>query len=210
MLISDSKKLLFVHIQKTAGTSVTRYFQEKIPDLTSLLRPHDPLRYAEPVLGANLFAMTKVAFVRNPFDRLVSWYSMIREHGVVLTPQERSLNPDYNRIWQYVLTHSSNFEGFILHCADAMDRSGWRPFLYNQLDYMKTEDGTLAVDFIGRFESLALDVQRLCALLNMPYSQLPHVNRSHHADYRQYYNALTRKVVEERFAEDLEVLGYAY
>jgi hypothetical protein len=210
MLISHKHSLLYVHIQKTAGTSLTRYLKDEIADLENLLRPHDPLRFAEQALGSKFEGLVKAGFVRNPFDRLVSWYSMIVEHGSVLTEEEKKQDPHYNQLWQHVLSHSSCFEEFIVNCSDAVDRSGWKPFLFNQVDYFKNTEGKVAADFIGRFENLEHDFGRLCSLIGIEHKQVPHVNKSHHVDYRSYYNDKSRAVVEKRFAEDLEYFGYQF
>lgn len=210
MLISRSHSLLFVHIQKTAGTSLTNYFRQKLPDLQDYLRPHDPLSFAQAQLGSEFDGLFKVGFVRNPFSRLVSWYSMITENGIRLTDEQKRQNPNYNKIWQYVLTHSNSFEEFILNCSNATDRSNWKPFLYNQADYLKVANGKLGADFIGRFENLATDVAVLSERIGLAHSAIPHVNKSNHLGYRRYYSDETRAVVEQRFAEDLETFGYQF
>ncbi len=210
MLISRSHSLLFIHIQKTAGTSLTNYLRHKIPDLQDYLRPHDPLSFAQKELGDEFNGFFKVGFVRNPFARLVSWYSMITENGILLTDEQKRQNPNYNKIWQYVLTRSNSFEEFVLNCSNATDRSNWKPFLYNQVDYLKSANGKLSADFIGRFENLEADVAKLSHHIGIENSAMPHVNQSNHHGYRRYYSDKTRAVVEQRFAEDLETFGYQF
>ena len=210
MLISHSHSLLFVHIQKTAGTSLTAYLKANIPDLQDFLRPHDPLKFAQQSLGQQFDQYVKVGFVRNPFARLVSWYSMITELGTRLSEEEKRSDPNYNRIWQHVLTHSNSFEEFVLNCSDATDRSGWKPFLFNQVDYLKLDNGDVGADFIGRFEYLADDMAQLCDLIGIAKTAIPHINKSTHADYRRYYSEETRDIVERRFAEDLARFNYQF
>lgn len=210
MLISYKHSLLYIHVQKTAGTSLTHYLNSEIADLQEILRPHDPLYKAQQALGANFDNLLKVGFVRNPFDRLVSWYSMIVEHGSVLSDHEKIKDPNYNRIWQHVLDGSSCFEEFVLNCSDAVDRSGWKPFLYNQVDYFKNTNGDIAADFIGRFENLEQDFAQLCTLINIEQKSVPHVNRSKHVNYQKYYSEQARAVVEKRFAEDLNYFDYQF
>jgi len=210
MLLSETEKFLFVHIQKTAGTSLTQHLKTHLSNLDSVLKPHDPLLLAQRNLGINLDDYFKVAFVRNPFDRLVSWYSMIMTHGIKLSKAERLAQPGYNKIWQYVLTNSQNFDEFLIRCFDAEDRSGWKPFLFNQVDYLKNDKGVLSVDFIGRFETITQDSVELCKRLNIKNTQIPHKNKSSHEHYRHYYNSETRTIVEKRFAEDLDYFGYQF
>ena len=209
MLISRQRKFLFVHIQKTAGTSLVHALKQAFPDTQDFLRPHDPLRFAEQSLGGEYKDYFKVAFVRNPFERLVSWYTMITAHGVLLTEQQKKADPSYNKIWQYVLSRSNSFEEFVIHCSDATDRSAWKPFLYNQKDYLVNSNSEVDIDFIGRFETLDKDVARLSEDLGAQVS-MPHLNPSAHRDYRQYYSAESRGVVERRFAADLDYFSYTF
>lgn len=87
----------------------------------------------------------KFAFVRNPWDRLVSWYSMIVQKGAHLSwfdlIAHKIRKKKYNQIWQYALSHSRSFEEFIDCCPGAISRYVRRAFLYNQLDYLIDEGG---------------------------------------------------------------------
>lgn len=210
MLISENQKFLFVHIQKTAGTSLTQHFHSEIADISQLLRPHDPLSFAELKANIHIDSYFKVGFVRNPFDRLVSWYSMIVENGQKLSEKEKLLNPAYNKIWQYVLSNSSCFDEFILNCSEAQDRSGWRPFSNNQIEYLKDKNDNVAGDFIGRFESISADVTKLCKVLNIASDKFPHINKSTHNNYRKYYTSETRSLIERRFETDLNYFNYNF
>lgn len=210
MLISPSAKFLFVHVQKTAGTSIVRFLSENLPDARAYLRPHDPYSFALRDKAAKHEGYFKAAFVRNPFDRLVSWYSSISSNARLMSDEEKALNPDFNRVQQHVLQHASTFDEFILLCSDATDRSGWKPFLYNQADYLSAGPGEIAMDFIGRFESLDDDFRKLSSHLGLDSAVLPQTNASRHRPYREYYTPETRKIVEERFAKDCGIFGYRF
>ena len=70
MIINHNKKYVFVHIHKTAGTSISINmlksggikYKNKHSFITELENEYK-----------NYF---KFSFVRNPWDRLVSWYNM--------------------------------------------------------------------------------------------------------------------------------------
>src|SRR4051794_5934186 len=109
MLLSRQRKFLFVHIQKTAGSSLREALQAALPDLETFLGTHDHAAWARPHLGEDWDGYFKAAFVRNPWDRLVSWYTMIREQN------------DYtNRLWQYVRERAGTFEEFLDRCTDVI------------------------------------------------------------------------------------------
>ena len=205
MLSSRDKNLLFIHVQKTAGTSVRQLLQRQIPDLVPFLGTHDHARLARETLGTAYDEMFKVAFVRNPWDRLVSWYTMIVDNAQQVAPEK------HNRLWRYVLSESRNFEEFITRCTDVIDDvDGRKSFAFNQLDYIADEDDNVIVDFIGRYETLPADIDRLFDRLGLADRSLPHRNRSDHRHYSDYYSATTRDIIAERFARDIEFFGYRF
>lgn len=71
--------------------------------------------------------------------------------------------------------------------------------------------------FIGRFENLAEDLRCLMDILGAPQKSIPKKNfsaerlakgaRKHYSDY---YDQATRRLVEDLYTEDLDVLGYEF
>ena len=74
MILNHSRKFAYVHIQKTAGTSITSVLRAMPGTVTTL--PHDFISSVEVPEGYFRFT-----FVRNPWDRLVSWYNMLQKIG---------------------------------------------------------------------------------------------------------------------------------
>lgn len=211
MVISHSKKFLFVHIQKTAGRSFEAVLKENIPDLKSFMGTHDHALWAKEQLEEQWSDYYKVAFVRNPWDRLVSWYTMIQEKGRKTLYKRIFGMRKYNHLTQYVLSNSNSFEEFLYNCVDTIDDiDGKKSILYNQLDYITDEDGSLIVDFVGRFENLNKDTDTVFKTLGLENVTLPHKNSSKHKNYRSYYSEETKKLVSQRFERDIEFFGYEF
>lgn len=211
MLISKSKKFLFVHIQKTAGRSFEAVLRDHLPDLETFMGTHDHALWAQEHIGNEWSDYYKVAFVRNPWDRLVSWYTMIQEKGQVSLKERLFGKRRYNDLTQYVLANSNCFEEFLYNCTDTIDDiDGTKSILYNQLDYLSDENGSLIVDFVGRFENLAEDSKKVFERLGFKNASLPHKNSSKHKNYRTYYNEETREEVRKRFSKDIEFFGYEF
>ncbi len=211
MILSEPRKVLFVHIQKTGGTTVQRMLKAHLPGAHDFLGTHDQARYAKAALGPAYGTYFKFAFVRNPWDRLVSWYSMIVQKAPRLTPAEAA-RPDsrHNRLWHYVLSNSNTFEEFIRNCTATIDDiDGRKSFCSNQLDYVTDEEGRMIVDEICRFESFDADGGRMLARLGIP-AVLPKDNPSEHRHYTEYYTAETRDIVAERYRRDIEHFGYTF
>jgi hypothetical protein len=67
----------------------------------------------------------------------------------------------------------------------------------------------LMVDYVGRFESVAEDLQHICERLKISVA-LPHKNKSNHGDYRSYYNTRTRDLVTDLCRLDIDLFGYTF
>ena len=204
MLLSQEKRFLFIHIQKTGGTSMTKMFRDEMKDLKSYRNPHSPLSAME----ERYEAYYKAAFVRNPYDRMLSWYTMIDEMRKKLSSEQ--IDQYKNKVQREVMLNADNFTEFIFNCEYVTSRSGWLPFHKNQIDYISNENGEVAIDFIGRFENLAEDMEKLGEKLGLSHVTLPHVNRSKHRAYQSYYTEETKQVITKRFKRDLEYFKYQY
>jgi chondroitin 4-sulfotransferase 11 len=203
MLVSHGRCYVFIHIQKTAGSSVETALRSVTPD--SIFHFDDLPACRDPLKGRHLFASDlqeylgestwnsyyKFAFVRNPWSRLVSWYNMC-----VVRPT--------NQFMYLVKERTRSFEDF-LEMTDGLARKT----VFNQADYVTDRKGKLSVDFVGRFETIERDFQQVCANLGINV-KLPRENQGLGADYRAYYNDRTRRVVSERFARDIETFGYQF
>jgi hypothetical protein len=212
MLISKKKKFIFVHVQKTAGTSLRKVLREQAPDSRLWLGRHGHASSGIAEMGrARWDDYFSFGFVRNPWDRLVSHYSMIQDRIAVLTPEQRSqARPFKVELWNYVLHFSHDFESFLDNCTGLIrDRDCYKSFLFNQIDYLSDEDGKLAVDFVGRFENFEEDARHALDRIGIS-AEVPRLNRSARGDYRDYYTSLTRDLVAKRFARDIELFGYEF
>jgi hypothetical protein len=129
----------------------------------------------------------KFAFVRNPWDWQVSLY-----HYMLQTPVH----------FQYDLAKSLKDFDHYLEWRVNEDKN-------LQKDFVTDHNGNLIVDFIGRFENIEKDFEYICKKLDLRCS-LPHVNRSHHRDYRTYYNEKTKQLIYDHFKEDIDFFGYTF
>lgn len=222
MLVSHAHKFLFVHIQKTGGSTIQRLLSERVADLEQQGASHSPLREAQGI-GDDYF---RFAFVRNPWARLVSWYSMIREAAdyrwydpyLTLSSDRRAWIREHrrqvhtNELWKYVTATCSSFDGFIRNCTDEVEvfDDVYYSFTRNQVDYLTDADGAVAVDFIGRTERFASDTERVFSLLGLDVPEIPHVNASDHTHYSDYYTPETAEIVRRRFERDIQKFGYTF
>lgn len=140
----------------------------------------------------------KFTFVRNPWDRVASFYRFL----------------GYDR-W-------CSFNRFVsTYLPRQLERNHW--FMCPQADYLHDAQGRLLVDFVGRFERLSEDFAIACSRMGLPAPTLAHVNHSGATrpgslrwlrrpalPYRDMYGSRSRELVERIYARDVETFSYAY
>lgn len=212
MPISKQHKCLFIHIPKTGGTSIETALEmfyswklENTEALFGLIQSKELLakgflsHYLQHLtlrqvlaLQANSDELFSFTFVRNPWDRIVSTYHNIDpnliECATAVGIELRNLPFDE------FLARVLNFPH--IHLLD-------------QYQFIVDENEQLMVDFLGRFESLETDFDKICQHLNIT-ACLPHKNQSTHLDYRRYYTKATRDLVAVRYQKDIALFQYSF
>ena len=137
MVISHSLKCIFIHIQKIGGSSIEHVLTVADPEVVSnLFRRHVFARQLQAVLTKEIWeSYFKFAFVRNPWERLVSWHAMC-------------LQRPGNDFQRHIFEKYSYFDDFIEHAIEGMAKR----LSFNQLDYICNAEGDVIVDFVGRTE----------------------------------------------------------
>ena len=213
MLINKTKKFIFIHVQKNAGISVENILLGEFPGTVTWHGRHgraiDGLGEMDRAEWEEYFSF---AFVRNPWDRMVSWYAMIDAAKKNLSCFKRfRKNPFRSELWNYAINNSNDFESFLENCTETVfDLGCYKSFIFNQADYLSDKDGNIVVDFIGRFENLASDTDHIFKTLDLDSISLPKLNQSKHSHYSQWYNDKTKALVAERFAKDIALFGYQF
>jgi Sulfotransferase family len=197
MRVSASRRLLFVHVPKTGGSSIQHLLDQHIADSTVVLPRHAPLQKALR-RSPELIGYWTFGFVRNPWARMVSWWSMVTQR-----PDDHP-GLEKNQLWQQVRGKQEDFEQFVLAAPERHLRLR-RP----QLSYLVAKGGRHA-DFIGRTETFATDMRAVLARLELPDAVLPHENASDHTNYREYYTPASRKLVGKLFQPDVRAFGYEF
>lgn len=220
MFVSHKYKVIFVHIQRTGGNSVQKVFEShdptlqiKLPFPPALKRIKHPfITDIKAVLDAEIFqTYTKFCTVRNPFDRLVSWYSMFKHKTIEKPPVDEF--PDLVKlgevIEQEIEQQMDTFEDFV-HLPKDSPSSLFRRFYVPQLAFISDQNGRILVDRILRFENLSEDFAQFAKDIGFE-GVLPHTNHSvRESNYRQYYTATLQQEIQHRFKADCEYFGYQF
>ena len=150
------------------------------------------------------------AFVRNPWDRLLSCFfskidPTLDDDGVVFKN-----GVEFN-FWKYgAMFHGTmSFTDFVRATTSIPDEEADIHFS-SQYRHLTDAHGSLVPDFIGRFESLAHDFSEICERLKMAEVLLPHRLKTDHGHYSQYYTKETQALVEERYPKDIDLFGFQF
>lgn len=182
-----------IHINKTGGTTVGKALglSFRHVDASDLLEE----------LGEEGFRRDFVfSFVRNPWDRVVSHY-----HWRIKTNQTGlGDNP-------------IPFKDWVVACFDRRELPYYdKPKMFRQqTEWLSGSEANIVhqdIDFIGRFENLSADIDQLSKLLDRPLeAPLPHLKPSNRSrDYRPYYDGLTRDIIAQAFADDINTFEYSF
>jgi hypothetical protein len=246
MIIADSRKLMFVHIYKTGGSSITRLMMPHISEDFRSEYPrtmgdcwqntwhfdaiqHSKLAEALPLLeksNLDLDDYTKFVFVRNPYSWVLSiWNNFYQSpQGNLENNLQNSvkfmfrgiLNKKLNSQYFYEMYSDGSFKSFVLFIKAVVQRN---PPIIEKIwgatdQYSFIENNrNISFDFIGRFENLQEDVNKIYNMTNTEKTaEIPHEvmaeNREERQDYLKYYDEESIAIVNELFQRDFQAFGY--
>ncbi len=224
-MICRQNNCLFVHIPKTAGQSIEKFFLDLPGNAPAgrkalLLRrrahgERGPERLAH--LTASEYVdfgfvdrdafdgFFKFSFVRNPWDRLVSEY-------------------------RFRYARKFTFKDFVFRHMPPVGMTNAYRHVMPQHEFIFDSNGQLLVDYLGRFENLDSDFGAILTKLGLGAGSLPHINSTSRLSglrsrlraclrpdksprlraYSDYFDDETREFVGQLYARDIELLGYTF
>lgn len=206
MIVSALHKFIFVAIPKTGTHSVRQALREHlgpqdleqvglfvqkrfpIPQLAQLQHGHLSLAQVRPYLRPEEFdGFFKFAFVRNPFDRFVSYCSFMTRQGGHFEADPKAVMRHFvaNPPWPHIL---------------------FQP----QHSFVTDKGGKLLSDYVGRVEEMQQSYDEIAGRIGIATAPLEHVNSSKRRDYREYYDDDLVDGVAKLYAKDLELFDYQF
>jgi hypothetical protein len=151
------------------------------------------------------------AFVRNPWDRLVSCYrDKIRGEvaGFTYFTSRPGVADCLARFDAFV--PGMSFDDFVGAVASIPDEEADAHFR-SQYTFVTNDAGDIGVDFVGRYERLLADFGLVQRMIGLPPIKLPRLQAARYpVRYADYYSQRARRAVAERFARDIELFGYKF
>ncbi|OYX57839.1 MAG: sulfotransferase [Brevundimonas subvibrioides] len=208
MIVSHRHRFIFAAVPKTGTHAVRQALREQMgdedveqvglfvdkrfpwSDLAAIRHGHLSLQQVRPHLGEAVFdGYLKFAFVRNPFDRFVSYCAFMLRGGDVFERQPREVMRKF-----------------------LFDQPPEQHILFQpQASLLLDGDGeTLLTDMVGRVEDMQGSYDAISARIGIPSRPLERINGTRRGDYRRYYDPELVDAVAARYAQDLDLFGYTF
>ena len=210
-MISHNNKCIFLHIPKAAGTSVERFLRNVDPDIPEkVLRKRGFSRFLNDHLDYYVFS-----FVRNPYDRFVSAWKW----GELKFSKEGNL-PFYKK------SRAIPFEEYVLLTTDLDYRSNhielWSEYdeyhTLPQFEFFPNLNGghyftdkinsDFTCDFVGRFENINEDFNKVCLDIGVKELKLPHAYNSKTFKRPSEWTVDLKDKVYNYYKKDFELFNY--
>ena len=175
-MIIEKHKTIFIHIPKNAGTSIEKYFGNGSVRIQP--NKHADIHEIKRKFKNSYNNYRKFTIIRNPYDKMVSWYFYLKRnlgnHNVV---EFSDWIKDPSKFW---------------HANDPIS------FLKPQCEWI---DDTVE---IIKFENLN---KALNKFFNKEIN-LPITNKSNHKHYLEYYNKESLDIIYNKYKKDFSEFNY--
>ena len=184
---SDERKFIWFRVAKVGTRTILNHFRKN--DVKLAVERAASIYYC-PLLYADYF---KFAFVRNPWDRLVSAWN------------DKVVNLNHFHFSDSELEKMRQFENFVEFVAGLNLATCDR-----HLQLQSCLIDLTRVNFLGRMETFEDDFRQVCSRLKIGSEQIVARNTTRKQPYQQYYTPALRDKVAEFYAPDIKAFDYSF
>jgi len=221
MPIYDKHKIIFVHIPKTAGTTInsalgieslfSKYKSLDDYDIAILYGnthtyelDHLPARNIKRITDCYTWDhYFKFAVVRNPYDRMVSQYFYAIE-----TEDYRMIGKEY----------FSSFEIFVNRLYELYKMDKFKSFIHKekshyipQYKYIYDRNGNMLVNYVAYFDNFEEEIENILSFLSKKklLTKFKHKKMSStHSHYYEYYTPELEDKIYEIYKKDFKLFDF--
>ena len=220
-MISHKHKCVFIHIPKTAGTSI----EKKLGCFNQLkinVQDHRTIQHLEPKSPAHrtkcaltLFksiewkegskCLLKIAIPPISRKNYYNYYkfSFVRNSWARVYSWYRNVLRDKNHQTALKITSDLSLLEFIRNYHNS-----WA--MQSQLSWLTDSKGNIPLDFIGRFEKLHNDFSYVCKQLQIEDDTLPALLISGNPPYTDAYDEKTKDLVYKIYHNEIKKFKFEY
>ena len=189
----DKYQCIFIHITKTAGTSIAK-------SLFNYLPYHYTAIDYRVIYGKKAFNhYYKFAFVRNPWDRLYSAYRYLKAGGWNDNDQQWAAKN---------ISKFDNFNNFVINWLTSENIKHHIHFK-PQHEFICDRKGNILLDYLAYFETINKDFDKIINKLNLNV-QLEKHNINLGSNYLNIYQPESIERVRQVYSHDIELFGYEF
>ena len=186
--VCHEKKFMWFRVAKVGTRTIYHHLLKSHIHLDA----EHPYRLYYPTnIYSNYF---KFAFVRNPWDRLVScWHNKV-------------IDSNYFKFSDVKLTEMKTFANFV-NFLSGLDIENCDPHLRLQCRLIDLNH----IDYLGRLESLGSDLSKIFHILDIPLNDIEPKNVSpERIHYHEYFDPALAEKVYQIYRRDIQIFGYNY
>lgn len=187
------KKIVFIHINKCGGTSV----KKTISKLENIYIPNNDelINYS---LTEEWNQVIKFTIVRNPYDRILSLYGMLKRDN-----KEYNLDEIINIVTDDTINYKTD-NNKLPSGKEYVKRHGLK---LTHPHYCIYKNGKILMDYVFKLENIEKDWVKIQNIIKTN-ENLQHINKS---KIKKDYSIFTKKQllkINEYFKSDFEVFNY--
>jgi hypothetical protein len=198
-------KFIFIHIPKTAGTSIANKINQSWKYQCSF-KPsvHATAYEIKNIIGIDYDHYYSFTFVRNPWDRLNSLYYFLCQ---------KEMFPDKGELWNQNELLKKGFKRWLL------EENFWPPYTNNsgpssqkrsQSYFITNHEKSIIVNDVFKYENLHISLTQLRKKTRINFNYLPVTKATNRKDYREDYCSETIDFVSQYHSDDIKNFGYKF